>query len=152
LASRPPDRPDPDREAALEMARLATDRSARDVRVVQVGDRLGIVEYFVFATVNNLRQARAVRDAVRTGLKEMGYGLPIGASEDPDGRWSLYDYGPIVMHLFDEEGRQHFDIDAMWADAPRLPLPEEPSGTRARASAGLAGEHPDDSEPREASP
>lgn len=130
---------DVDREAALAIGRLALARKARDVRVLHVGDRLGIVEYFVFATVNNVRQARAVRDAVRTGLKDSGYGLPHASSEDPEGRWSLYDYGPVVLHLFDDEGRRWFDLDAMWADVPVLHIEEEPPATGSRPAGGDGG-------------
>ena len=114
-----------DRELALACARLALDRKARDVRVLFVGDRLGIAEYFVLATVNNRRQARAVKDAVRVGLKELGGGVPIMASEDVDGRWSLYDYEGVVLHLFDDEGREFFDLDSMWADVPEITIDDD---------------------------
>jgi len=106
------------------------DRKARDVRLLFVGDRLGIASYFVLATVNNRRQARAVRDAIRVTLKEIGAGVPMAASEDPDGRWSLYDYRGVIVHLFDDEGRSYFDLDALWADVPELPL-EEPDRKQA---------------------
>lgn len=113
-----------DRAIGLACARLAIDRKARDVSLLFVGDRLGIAEYFVLATVNNRRQARAVRDAVRVGLKELGFGVPDQASEDPEGRWSLYDYGGVVLHMFDDEGREYYDLDAVWADVPHIEIPE----------------------------
>ena len=106
-------------------ARLALDRNARDVRLLEVGDRLGIAEYFILATVNNSRHARAIRDAIRLGLKELGAGVPDTASEDPDGRWSLYDYGAVVLHLFDDEGRRYFDLDSVWADVPTIDIEAE---------------------------
>jgi ribosome-associated protein len=106
-------------------ARLALDRSARDVKLYFVGDRLGIAEYFVLATVNNRRQARAVKDAIRIGLKELGAGVPTSSSEDPEGRWSLYDYGGVVLHLFDDEGREFYDLDALWADVPSIDVEDD---------------------------
>ena len=123
-----------DRELALLCGRLAQERQARDVRLLFVGDLLGIADWFVLATVNNRRQARAVRDAIRLALKEAGAGVPQAASEDPDGRWSLYDYGDVVVHLFDDEGRAHFGLDDRWRAAPELALPEVASAPRARAS------------------
>jgi ribosome silencing factor RsfS/YbeB/iojap len=114
-----------DREIALASAHLALDRKAREVKLVFVGDRLGIADYFVLATVNNRRQARAVRDAVRVGLKELGHGVPVTASEDPEGRWSLYDYGGVVLHLFDDEGREYFDLDSLWDGVLTILVTEE---------------------------
>jgi ribosome-associated protein len=113
---------DVDRTQAEACAQLAIERQARDVRLLFVGDRLGIAEYFVLATVHNRRQARAIRDAIRERLKAAGYGVPRASSEDPDGRWSLYDYGNVVVHLFDDEGRRYFDLDGRWKDAPEVDL------------------------------
>jgi ribosome-associated protein len=109
-----------DRHLGQECARLALDRKAKGVRLLFVGDKLGIADFFVLATVNNRRQARAIRDAIRVQLKLEGAGVPRFASEDPEGRWSLYDYGSVVVHLFDEEGRRYFDLDRRWNDAPEL--------------------------------
>lgn len=124
-----------DRELALLCARLAQERQARDVRLIFVGDTLGIADWFVLATVNNRRQARAVRDAIRVALKDAGAGVPQAASEDPDGRWSLYDYGGVVVHLFDDEGRAHFGLDDRWREAPEEPLPQGAPPRRATGDA-----------------
>ena len=120
-----------DPELALACAVLARDRQARDVRLLFVGDTLGIADWFVLATVNNRRQARAIRDAIRQALKQAGAGVPLAASEDPDGRWSLYDYGGVVVHLFDDEGRGHFGLADRWRDAPEIAVPDA-TAVRAR--------------------
>ncbi len=116
-----------DREIGMACAQLALERQARDVKLMFVGDRIGITGYFVLATVNNRRQARAVRDAIRVGLKEQGHGVPVSSSEDPEGRWSLYDYGAVVLHLFDDEGRQYYDLDGKWADVPTFAMDDHPA-------------------------
>jgi len=114
-----------DRELGQLCAQVALDRKGRDVRLLFVGDRLGIASYFVLATVNNRRQARAIRDAIRLSLKAVGAGVPMAASEDPDGRWSLYDYRGVIVHLFDDEGRRYFDLDGLWGDVPELPIEKD---------------------------
>jgi ribosome-associated protein len=119
---------DAGREIAVACTQLALARQARNVKLLYVADRLGIADYFVLATVNNRRQARAVRDAVRVGLKKRGFGVPVKASEDPDGRWSLYDYGGVILHLFDDEGRRYFDLDSLWAGVPLIEVEELPAG------------------------
>ncbi len=122
-----------ERELALLCAQLARERQARDVRLLFVGDTLGIADWFVLATVNNRRQARAVRDAIRVALREAGAGVPLASSEDPDGRWSLYDYGGVVVHLFDDEGRTHFGLDDHWRGAPEVELPADAPAPRTKA-------------------
>jgi ribosome-associated protein len=90
----------------------------------------------VLATVNNRRQARAIRDAIRVELKSAGAGVPLAASEDPEGRWSLYDYGGVVVHLFDDEGREHFGLDERWEGVPELAVSDEPLQRRSREPDG----------------
>lgn len=107
---------------------MALDRQAREVRLLFVGELLGIAEYFVLATVHNRRQARAIRDTARETLKAAGFGPPLASSEDPDGRWSLYDWGVVVLHVFDDEGRRHFDLDGLWAGAEEVPVDRRPLG------------------------
>jgi ribosome-associated protein len=127
--------PKDDRAIAVACAQFSLEKKARDVRLLFVGDRLGIAEYFVLATVNNRRQARAVRDGVRLGLKGLGFGVPQAASEDPDGRWSLYDYGGVVLHMFDDEGREYFDLDSIWADVPEIEVVDSLSTASAEGAA-----------------
>ncbi|GJM21201.1 MAG: hypothetical protein DHS20C15_11160 [Planctomycetota bacterium] len=124
------------RQIGVACARLAAERMAREVKLIEVGDRLGIADFFVLATVNNSRQARAVRDAVRVGLKALGVGVPNLASEDPDGRWSLFDYATVVLHMFDDEGRSYYDLDGMWADAPQVDWENEPPTPKPAAAPG----------------
>lgn len=109
------------------------------MRLIFVGDALGIADFFVLATVHNRRQARAIRDAIRLALKAEGAGVPRFASEDPEGRWSLYDYGAVVVHLFDDEGRRYFDLDRRWQDAPELEI-EAGSENGADHGSGRAAE------------
>jgi chorismate mutase len=41
----------------------------------------------------------------------------------PAARWVLMDLGDVVVHVFQEEARSLYDIDGLWMDAARLPLP-----------------------------
>ena len=53
---------------------------------------------------------------------------------DETGRWILLDLGEVVVHLFQEEAREYYDLDHLWADAPRLTLDlGESSGAQAKA-------------------
>ncbi len=44
-------------------------------------------------------------------------------SRNQDGVWVLLDYGDVVVHVFHEDARAYYELDRMWADAPRIHLP-----------------------------
>jgi ribosome-associated protein len=52
-----------------------------------------------------------------------------------EGRWVLMDFGDIVVHVFLDALREYYDLESLWADAPRVKIPSEfygPSGAGTR--------------------
>ncbi len=45
---------------------------------------------------------------------------PLRREGEDHGRWVLLDYGDLVVHVFDHETRTYYDLERLWADAPRL--------------------------------
>jgi ribosome-associated protein len=123
---------------SLEIALVAADAAATKTLdrtvVIDVGDLLGITDYFVISSGSNPRQVRAIAEEVEQLVKQAGGGSPLRTEGLDDARWVLVDYGDFVVHVFLDEARDYYDLERLWADAPRverLPL-------RSTASASLA--------------
>ena len=43
-----------------------------------------------------------------------------GRSGYENATWVLLDYVDVVIHLFDSEHREFYDLELLWGDAPRL--------------------------------
>ena len=85
-----------------------------------------LVDYadvFVICTAGNRRQAQAIAEEVRRVGKELE-NRAIGIEGLEAARWVLVDFGAVVVHVFDEPLRGFYNLDGLWADAPRLPTPE----------------------------
>jgi ribosome-associated protein len=90
-------------------------------------DMRELVDYcdvFVICSATNRRQVQAIAEAVRSfGKKELG--LKPQATEGLEAaRWVLVDFGDVVLHVFDQPLRGFYNLDGLWSDAPRLPVPE----------------------------
>lgn len=110
------------RERALECARLALDKKALDVKVLEIGRLSSIADYLVLASGRSDRHSQAIADSVKKGLKKYGKALDIEGLKE--GNWIVIDYGDVLVHIFQEELRRYYDLDGLWSPAPREEIPE----------------------------
>ena len=110
---------------ALVAAAAGSAKSGHDVVVLDVGPIISIIECFVLASATNTRQVRTIVDEIEQALREHDDSRPISIEGRDDASWVLLDYGDIVVHVFLAETRAYYDLDRLWADAPRIPF-EEP--------------------------
>ena len=47
---------------------------------------------------------------------------PLGVEGLDDGNWVLIDCNDAIVHVFDPETRENYDLERLWRDAPRLDL------------------------------
>ncbi len=111
--------PDAARPRAIAIAKAALDKLAEDVMVLDVRGLTSYADYFVVMTADSDRQASAIADHVEQTMK--GLGVPkVGVEGYESGRWILVDYGDVVAHVMNKESRGFYDLEGLWADAPRL--------------------------------
>jgi ribosome-associated protein len=110
---------------AQALAKAALDKKARDVVILDLRKLVDYADVFVICTAGNRRQAQAIAEEVRRVGREIG-DRAIGIEGLETARWVLVDFGAVVVHVFDEPLRGFYNLDGLWADAPRLPTPEVP--------------------------
>ena len=107
-------------ERACMAARIAEDYRSRDVVVLDLTNITPIVDYFVVATGTSGRQMSAVADEISRVFKEVGDQRLGIEGYDNNSSWTLIDFGDVVIHLQDADARTLYDLDHLWADAPRV--------------------------------
>ena len=78
-----------------------------------------VTDVFVIGSGTSNRHVRSLADDVEMKLREFGE-RPLRREGADYGRWVLLDYGDVVVHLFDVETRDFYDLERLWADAPRI--------------------------------
>ena len=111
--------PDTARPRAVDIAKAGLDKKAEEVLVLDVRGLTSCADYFVLMTADSERQAGAIADAVDERLKAQG-ASKVGVEGYESGRWILIDYGDVVAHVFNREARSFYDLEGLWADAPRF--------------------------------
>lgn len=117
-------------ENATSAARTADELRGQDIVVLDLTSLTSIVDFFVIVTATSQRQMHAIADEVNRLLKrERGNARLNIEGYRTDSNWLLTDYGDVVVHVFTAEGRALYDLEQLWADAPRVqwtPASESP--------------------------
>ncbi|QQS32758.1 MAG: ribosome silencing factor [Acidobacteriota bacterium] len=114
---------------ALRLAiRCAADKKATDVVVLDLRGIASFTEFFVIASGNNQRQVQAIADEINEKLKKELQVRVIRVEGYNSAEWVLLDYGDFIVHLFNGESREHYDLARLWRDAARVELSPELAG------------------------
>jgi ribosome-associated protein len=104
---------------ADRVARIASDRKAIDIQVVDVRGLVTYTDFLVVCSGNTERQTSAIRDAIHQQLKDESGLLPRRSEGLGEARWILLDYLDCIVHIFTPDARDFYRLDKLWGDAPQ---------------------------------
>jgi ribosome-associated protein len=104
---------------ALASAKVAAGRHCSDITVLDLRGKSPATDYFVIATGTSDRQMRTVADEICEAAREQGL-QRFGRAGYEQARWILLDFVDVVIHIFDSEYRNYYDLELLWGDADRL--------------------------------
>ena len=122
---RPSSTRDTSARTALLAAEAGLDKKASAIEIIDVTGKVDYADFLVLMTGSSDRHVAAIADAVEELLGRNGI-----HSISMEGRtiasWVLIDFVDIVVHVFQKEARAVYDLDGLWMDASRLPVPTAP--------------------------
>lgn len=110
------------RAIATRIASAGLTKKAENVQVIDVTGKVDYADFLVLMSGTSDRHVAAIAQNVEAELALQGTkslaleGLPLA-------RWVLIDFVDVVVHVFQEEWRELYDLDGLWMDAPRIALP-----------------------------
>jgi ribosome-associated protein len=104
------------------IGQYAADKKAIDVVALDLRGVAGYTDYFVICAGNTDRQVKAIHDGINEGLKKEHGLLPRRVEGLTESRWVLMDYLDVVVHVFTPDTRDHYRLEQLWGDVPRVEL------------------------------
>lgn len=110
-------------DQSKEMARIAfealEDKKGRDVCIIDISNVSILADYFVIADGTSDSQVNALVDHVEEKMHLAGFQQK--QCEGQNGRsWVLMDYGDVIVHVFDRESREFYNLERIWNDGRRI--------------------------------
>ena len=106
---------------ANQVAEAALDRKAQDLVALDVSELTSYADTLLIATGTSDRHARSIADSIREAATARGE-KPLGVEGYEEARWVLIDLGDVIVHVFQREVREAYDLERLWSDAQSLAL------------------------------
>ena len=105
------------------IVRAMNDKLATNIVAIDMRDTSPLFDYFVLCTGSNQRLLNAIKDNVEEQCELNGY--EVKAIEGlRNSQWILMDLGDIVVHIFEGEARDNYNLEKLWGDMPRVDISE----------------------------
>ena len=104
---------------ALLSARVGEDHKGKNILVLDMRGITPLYDYFVIMTGSSRRQIHTLAEETDAALRAEGQER-LSISGYQSSRWVVQDYGDVVVHIFDQEARDYYALEDLWADAPRV--------------------------------
>ena len=113
---------DPEVQLAIK---CAADKKAFDVIVLDLRSIASFTEFFIIASGSNQRQVQAIADEINEQVKKQLGSRPVRIEGYNSADWVLLDYGDFVVHIFNGESREFYDLARLWLDARKVAIPKD---------------------------
>ena len=100
-------------------AKVAEDKKGEDIRVLDVSGISSVASFLVIATGRVDKHVRAVADEIEEKVEEKGI-RAYHRERDDSFRWIVLDYIDVIVHIFDSDAREFYQLEKLWGDAEIL--------------------------------
>ena len=108
-------------QEAKAIAKILDSRKGLNVRVIKIADISSLADYMVIATGNSSTHVKSLADYVEYEMDEQGVSVSHIEGHRSD-TWILLDYVDVIVHVFNEESRQYYDLDRLWEDGEEVDI------------------------------
>ena len=111
---------------ALAAARAAADKKAENIRILDLRKVSSFADYFVICTGTSEPHLKAIGSEIREELRD-NLGLNAHSDGFPASQWIVLDYHGVLIHIFQAEKRDFYDLESLWRDAPVVKFEDAPA-------------------------
>jgi ribosome-associated protein len=104
------------RALALFCADLIKEKKGLDIVILNVKKQLQITDYFVICSARNRKQSQAIAQHINSALRKN----PCSGQGYEQGSWIVLDLVEVIVHIFLEPLRRHYDLEFLWSNVPRV--------------------------------
>jgi ribosome-associated protein len=96
---------------------------AEDIQLLDLRDIENTVcDYFIICTGTSNTHVNAISGIVQKQVSKITHEKPWHVEGEGNAEWILLDYVNVVVHVFQKQIREFYDIESLWGDAKITPI------------------------------
>lgn len=127
------------KEKAVLAAYAAMAKKAKETVILELAGLTILADYFVICSGESTTQVRAVAEYIEAEFQNKSM-RPLAIEGLSYAHWVLIDYGDVIVHVFEDETRNYYELEKLWLDAPRVIIEEQDGAHRKRDMTAVKGE------------
>ena len=105
-------------ELIAEIIRGIDDVKGEDVQLLDLREIENTVcDYFIICSGNSNTQVKAISGSIQKVVSKSLKDKPWHIEGEVNSEWILMDYVNVVVHVFQKQIREFYDIESLWGDA-----------------------------------
>ena len=102
------------KEKVLTICKILSSKKAENIVYIDVADKSSLCDYFVIAGGRSSTAVKALCENLEEKM-EKDYGeTPSRKDGGREGRWNVLDYGDVIVHIFNDEMRDFYNLERLW--------------------------------------
>jgi ribosome-associated protein len=108
------------KQLALLCRELADNKKAENIVILELLELSSVTDYFVICTGTSEPHLRAIVEEITDKLREAHALRPRAMDGTLHTAWVVLDFFDVIVHVMRADVREHYDLEGLWGDAPRL--------------------------------
>ena len=103
-----------------EICAALSAKKAQDIVKINVTEKTGLADYFVIASGRSATQVKSLAENLEEAM-EKNFSLTVRRREGlREGRWSVLDYGDVIVHIFNDDQRLFYHLERLWGEGEKV--------------------------------
>ena len=109
-----------DLEKLRKLYDLIKENHGSNIVILELEEFASFTDFFVISTATSEPHLKQLKEDIRFKFKESSQELPFGIEGEPHSGWVILDYNDIVIHFFNEEKRDYYNLERIWGQCKRI--------------------------------
>ncbi len=118
------------RELAELAAEACDDKKAQNIELFKIEEVSSLADWVVISEGFSDVQVRAIVKSVEDKLETDAKRLPLRKEGVNEAKWSLLDYGELIVHVLQPNERQYYDLEAFWSNGKKFSYQNQSSNIK----------------------